>query len=223
MDEMAGRIRARREWARATDVAREIDSTLPASDPRGPRKFLQLDRWLHINLDRVLALGLHNSSGLTILDIGSGSGLFVFLCSVAGHYAAGTELPDNRLDSPAREIYKLIPEALEVSIGRMSITAFRPLGMKGKVDLLTAFMICFNNHKCEGEWARPEWEFFVHDCMQYLNPSGRLVLGFNSHREKYGELEFFDEETEEYLSSVGRLKNGMIVIRQPPAAISDVS
>jgi hypothetical protein len=60
------------------------------------------------------------------------------------------------------------------------IQAFRPLPNFGqKFDLITAFMICFNNHKMPELWGVREWEFFLNDLAKYLRPRGRVWLELN--------------------------------------------
>jgi len=60
------------------------------------------------------------------------------------------------------------------------IEAFRPLPDFGqKFDLVTAFMICFNNHKMPDLWNVPEWEFFLNDLAKHLTPRGRVWLELN--------------------------------------------
>src|SRR5215217_6679856 len=48
-----------------------------------------------------------------------------------------------------------------------------------KFDLVTAFMICFNNHKMPGLWKSPEWEFFLNDLSKHVTPRGRVWLELN--------------------------------------------
>ncbi len=63
-------------------------------------------------------------------------------------------------------------------VGR--IDRYQPLPDFGaKFDLITAHMICFNDHKTDHVWGPPEWEFFLKDAAQYLTPRGRVQLGFN--------------------------------------------
>jgi len=60
------------------------------------------------------------------------------------------------------------------------IRAFDPLPELGaKFDLVTAFMICFNNHKQPNLWDVPEWEFFLDDLAKYVAPRGRVWLELN--------------------------------------------
>ena len=60
------------------------------------------------------------------------------------------------------------------------IEPFTPLpDLEGKFDLITAFMICFNNHKQANLWGVREWEFFLDDLAKYLTPHGRVWLELN--------------------------------------------
>ena len=59
-------------------------------------------------------------------------------------------------------MFREITRLLGVRRVVQQIEAFRPLPSFGqKFDVITAFMICFNNHKMPGLWGVPEWEFFL--------------------------------------------------------------
>jgi hypothetical protein len=80
------------------------------------------------------------------------------------------------------------------------IDAFRPLPDFGKkFDVITAFMICFNNHKMPGLWKIPEWEFFLDDLAKYLKPRGRVWLELN---QEYDET-FYTPELKEFFEKRG--------------------
>src|SRR5207302_305054 len=60
------------------------------------------------------------------------------------------------------------------------VRPFVPLPDLGeKFDLVTAFMICFNNHKQPHLWGVPEWEFFLDDLSRHLTSRGRVWLELN--------------------------------------------
>ena len=60
------------------------------------------------------------------------------------------------------------------------IEPFRPLPDLGqKFDLITAFMICFNDHKMPGLWKVPEWQFFLDDLSKHLTARGRVWRELN--------------------------------------------
>jgi hypothetical protein len=49
-----------------------------------------------------------------------------------------------------------------------------------KFDIVTAFMICFNNHKQADLWGVPEWHFFLKDVAKHqCRPDGRILLDLN--------------------------------------------
>jgi hypothetical protein len=60
------------------------------------------------------------------------------------------------------------------------IQPFVPLpDLREKFDLISAFLICFNNHKQANLWGVPEWEFFLTDLARHLAPRGRVWLELN--------------------------------------------
>ncbi len=119
-------------------------------------KYLDLDRWIK-----------------RILDLGCGSGYFLYIAQLLGHSGVG-------LDMDRLPMFREITRLLGVRRVVQQIEAFRPLPNFGqKFDVITAFMICFNNHKMPGLWGVPEWEFFLDDLKKHLRPRGRIWLELN--------------------------------------------
>jgi hypothetical protein len=80
------------------------------------------------------------------------------------------------------------------------IQAFEPLPDLGaKFNLVTAFMICFNNHKQADLWGVAEWEFFLDDLARHLAPRGRVWLELNR---EYDET-FYTPELREFFQRRG--------------------
>jgi predicted TPR repeat methyltransferase len=82
--------------------------------PQDATTFLDLDYWLEVNILRAAKLGLHRRSGIAVLDLGSGTGLLLYICEVLGHRAIGLDLPKQMLQTPEREIYIELSRASEV-------------------------------------------------------------------------------------------------------------
>jgi SAM-dependent methyltransferase len=136
-------------------------------------KYLELDRWIDINIRRVQRLELDVSPPQRILDLGCGAGYFAYLAQLLGHDVTGLDIDDvtmfadiTRLLGVRRVIYQIRP--------------FAPLPEFGeKFDLITAFMVCFNNHKRADLWEAAEWNFFLDDLAKHLTPGGRIWLELN--------------------------------------------
>jgi SAM-dependent methyltransferase len=136
-------------------------------------KYLDLDRWIGVNIRRIRQLELDLARPKQILDLGCGAGYFLYIAQLVGHSGVG-------LDMDRLAMFREITRLLGVRRVVQRIQAFRPLPNFGqKFDLITAFMICFNNHKMPGLWGVPEWEFFLNDLAKYLKPRGRIWLELN--------------------------------------------
>ncbi len=136
-------------------------------------KYLDLERWLGINIRRIRALELDLSRPKRILDLGCGAGYFLYIAQLLGHSGFG-------LDMDRVSMFREITRLLGVHRVVQRIDAFRPLPDLGqKFNLITAFMICFNDHKMPGLWKVPEWEFFLDDLAKHLTPRGRVWLELN--------------------------------------------
>ncbi len=136
-------------------------------------KYLDLERWIEINIRRIRALELDLSRPKRILDLGCGAGYFLYIAQLLGHSGLG-------LDMDRVSMFREITRLLGVHRVVQRIEAFRPLPDLGqKFNLITAFMICFNDHKMPGLWQVPEWEFFLDDLAKHLTPRGRVWLELN--------------------------------------------
>jgi SAM-dependent methyltransferase len=136
-------------------------------------KYLDLDRWIGVNIRRIRQLELDLARPKQILDLGCGAGYFLYIAQLLGHSGIG-------LDIDRLPMFREITRLLGVRRVVQQIQAFRPLPNFGqKFDVITAFMICFNNHKMPGLWGVPEWEFFLDDLAKHLKQRGRVWLELN--------------------------------------------
>ena len=156
-------------------------------------KYLDLDRWIGVNIRRIRQLELDVARPKRILDLGCGSGYFLYIAQLLGHSGVG-------LDMDRLPMFREITQLLGVHRVVQRIDAFRPLPNFGrKFDLITAFMICFNNHKMPGLWGVTEWEFFLDDLAKHLKPGGRVWLELN---QEYDET-FYTPELKEFFQKRG--------------------
>jgi SAM-dependent methyltransferase len=201
-------------------IARLADRVAPVyrEDPTSAAKYAKPRHWLLLNTLRAADLGLHNASGLSILDIGCGPGYFLALARALGHDCYGVDAPDSYLTAVERDVYTTLTEAFGCRdfVSPLLIERFQPLPFRAQpFDLITAFWICFNRHRQPDEWGVEEWRFFVEDAMACLRPGGRLVLHLNENAERYGELRFYDAALRDYFCSVGSADNGRVAIARP--------
>jgi SAM-dependent methyltransferase len=123
-------------------------------------KYLDLDRWIDINIRRIREIELDLARRKRILDLGCGAGYFLYIAQLLGHSGLG-------LDVDYVPMFADITRLLGVRRVIQQIRAFEPLPDPGaKFNLVTAFMICFNNHK-QANLAR------------HLAPRGRVWLELN--------------------------------------------
>lgn len=136
-------------------------------------KYLDLQPWMEINLQRVRNLGLDLGGRKRVLDIGSGTGYFLYICQYLGHDALGLDLDEE----PG---FTEMIELLGVKRKIWRVEAYKPLPNLGpKFDVITAHMICFNGHKSDKLWKIPEWEFFLDDLTKHLVQDGQIGLELN--------------------------------------------
>ena len=156
-------------------------------------KYLDLDRWIGVNIRRIRQLELDVARPKQILDLGCGAGYFLYIAQLLGHSGIG-------LDMDRLSMFREITQLLGVRRVVQRIDAFRPLpNFSQKFDVITAFMICFNNHKMPALWGVPEWEFFLDDLAKNLNARGRVWLELN---QEYDET-FYTPQLKEFFKKRG--------------------
>ena len=153
---------------------RAIHQRHAVSDPgEAPEKYLELRKWLEINIRRVRELDLDFGKRKRVLDIGCGAGYFLYICQWLGHDVLGLDLDESPMFA---DLTKML--AVPRIIWRIERNT--PLPKLGaKFDVITAHMICFNDHKTDHVWGPPEWDFFLQDALRHLQPDGIIHLGFN--------------------------------------------
>lgn len=165
-------------------------------------KYLDLDRWIGVNIRRIRQLELDVARPKQILDLGCGAGYFLYIAQLLGHSGVG-------LDIDRVAMFREITRLLGVRRVVQQIEAFHPLPSFGqKFDVVTAFMICFNNHKMPTLWGVPEWEFFLDDLAKHLKPRGRVWLELN---QEYDET-FYTPELKEFFKKRGAKINEQKVV-----------
>jgi SAM-dependent methyltransferase len=178
-------------------------------------KYLDLERWIGVNIRRIREIELDLSRPKRILDLGCGAGYFLYIAQLLGHSGLG-------LDMDRLPMFREITRLLGVRRVVQRIQALRPLPSFGqKFDLITAFMVCFNDHKMPGLWKVPEWEFFLHDLAKHLRPRGRIWLELNQEYDGT----FYTPELKEFFEKRGaRINEHKIVfnsgLRAPVSTLS---
>lgn len=81
--------------------------------------------------------------------------------------------------------------------------------------MISAFLVCVDNHKRETEWSREEWRFSLDDVFARLRPGGRLYLGLDANPERYGTLTWYDPPTRDLFASRGSVKGNAVLVERP--------
>lgn len=178
-------------------------------------KFFDLDRFVpyHLRMVRALDLDLPGPSK-KVLDIGCGSGIFLFLCQCFGHQGLGIEIES--------EMYRKMADILGVKLRISPVLANQPMpeDLTG-FDVISAIAIKFDRLDWGPQdatpWALGEWEFFLNDMAKRLNPGGKMLMKPNyavQPTETKPGIYFEDPKIEPYLRSVSSFvtKSGDFII-----------
>jgi SAM-dependent methyltransferase len=177
-------------------------------------KYLDLDRWIGVNIRRIRQLELDLTGPKQILDLGCGAGYFLYIAQLLGHSGVG-------LDMDRLPMFREVTRLLGVHRVVQRIRPFYPLPNFGKkFDVITAFMICFNNHKMPGLWGVPEWEFFLNDLAKYLKPRGRIWLELN---QEYDGTFYTPELKEFFLKRGASIEEQKVILNSSQRARASTS
>lgn len=135
-------------------------------------KYLDLERWIDVNIRRIRRIEMDLMRPKRILDLGCGTGYFLYIAQLLGHEGLGLDLDE-------LPMFGDLTSLLGVRRVIWEIKAFDPLPDLGKFDLITAFLICFNRHKQVDVWGVSEWNFFLDDLAKHLTARGRVWLELN--------------------------------------------
>jgi hypothetical protein len=157
-------------------IANYVDAS---GERKNISKYIDLDRYLLMNLRRIYDLRLDKVGPSKILDLGAGAGYFMYLCKVHGHQPMGIDLPEH-------EFYNQMIQLFGLERIAQPITAFEPLPVfDRKFDFVTSFATCFHQYRGDkhGErWSEDAWAYFLHDIFgNKLTPNGIVHLHFHDN------------------------------------------
>ena len=134
----------------------------------GRLKWLDTAYWLYEKILWTDRLGLYQSQGQRILDLGAGGGHFCVVARNQGHEPVALDRDD--------DYFSEICTLLGVERVVHTIARRRPLPDLGRFDLITAFNVNFN-HRAHGPWRKADWRWFLnHLILSQLRPGGRIFL-----------------------------------------------
>jgi hypothetical protein len=114
-----------------------------------------------------------------------------------GHEVLGLDIDDEPIYRDSFDFF-----GLQRIIHR--IEPMHPLpSLPDRLDLITAYLTCFNHHADGSAWNADEWRFFLNDLRSRLSDTGRVIIRFNlNHRT--GEF---------YSGEVARMVRGLSVFQ----------
>jgi SAM-dependent methyltransferase len=146
--------------------------------PPGCGKYLDIRTWMGLRVCDVYRLGLHHAPARNVLDLGTGCGYFPYACKHFGHNTYSVDIAEE-------EMFNAVTRLLNVTRTIHRINALEPLPrFPVRFDVVTAFMVCFNNHLESTLWGVEQWRFFLGDVARnHLTDNGRILLVFNVEKD----------------------------------------
>ncbi|MEZ5912987.1 MAG: methyltransferase domain-containing protein [Paracoccaceae bacterium] len=141
---------------------------------RNYSKYFDLPKWLKYHLRNAQQIRADTAEApQRILDVGCGSGLFLFVCKCFGHDVTGIDV-----DSP---MYADMARVLGVPVVPTYVRPMEPLdGPFEGYDWITAIAIKFDREDFGSNrrepWRLEEWQFFLRDLAGRLNPGGHIYI-----------------------------------------------
>jgi SAM-dependent methyltransferase len=145
-----------------------------ASSQEHCAKYIDVERYLRLNIERVQDLNLHRTAPQAVLDLGCGGGFFLFILKQFGHRGLGLDIDEFPLFRELTELFG-VPRKI------WTIQAFEPLpDLAQTFDWIAAFSPAFQGTRGQPwRWGAAEWDFFLDDLKKYLKPDGRIFLALN--------------------------------------------
>src|ERR1700730_7695441 len=166
-------------------------------------KYLDARKWLARNIDYAERFGWLLDPPRDTLDLGCGAGYFLFVMRQLGSNVLGLDLED--------PIFNDILKVLQIERVPFRITRQEKLPDFGarKFDVITAWMICFNNYDRDDTiWCPRDWDYLLNDLAERLTPDGRIVFYFNSQQRR----KIHTPEIWKYFESRADLLDGRLLI-----------
>jgi SAM-dependent methyltransferase len=181
-----------------------ILTTYRQGDQSNWKKYLDPEKWLNRSVQQARRLGLTLNPPREVLDLGCGAGYFLFLMRELGARVLGVDLDDDPIFNDMIRLF-----GIERVGYRITRCVRLPEFGGRRFDLITAWMICFNNHTSkENIWTAGDWDFFLNDMADRLTTDGRLVLSLNPQLDG----RFYSKEIEKLFLKRADLVDGRVVI-----------
>jgi SAM-dependent methyltransferase len=155
---------------------KEIEALRSKYSGSGWLKYLDFQKYLPITLGFCQKLELNGSPPRQILDIGCGTGLFLYCAQHFGHRGIGIDIENAFMSDMA--------ELLKVDRRISPVRPFVPIPIEGTFDVITAMGTQFDAaNSAERRWGPGEWLFFLRDVEAKLSEDGQVFLRINRGRE----------------------------------------
>jgi|LakMenEpi03Aug12_release.lakeMendotaPanAssembly.Ray.scaffolds.fasta_scaffold89547_2 hypothetical protein len=183
---------------------KKLDIKLYINAGESFEKYLDYKYWILENLIRIYNLNIDKKQNLKILDIGTGFGYFPFICEFFGNQAEAIDLDTN-------DMYNNVIKLLDIKRHTYCIEENKPLPLNTKFDIITGYMICFNNHKTDKLWGVIEWEYFLNSMKSNnLYNNGFIFFSFNL---EFDEKPFSHEIKNLFMQKKAIIINNEVTIR----------
>ena len=139
----------------------------------GPAKFLDIEIWVREAIFRYLLVVGDGATPRKILDIGAGTGYFLSVCRHQGHDVRGLDLAGEPLYDACFDFFDL-PRTVHCVEPHQRLP-----DPDERLDLVTAFMTCFNRYSDERSWGADPWRALLRDIRNRMQPGGQFVIKFN--------------------------------------------
>ena len=137
-------------------------------------KYVQkMDLYLSEKLKMFCDIGLHDETGLRILDIGTGIGLFPWLCKLGNHYCESTYYDYFEFYKDAWSTLDIItPFFFEVKCNQPW-----DLPPGNRYDIICSMRTVFD--RVPHPWTVSNWLHFLEEAEKHLNLNGKVIIKTN--------------------------------------------
>ena len=161
----------------------KYQARLASYGPDALEKYADIPHWIADKTRIAILFDLDRCARSAILDIGSGGGHFLAICSTAGHRTLGLDIEE--------PFYTDLSAIVRIDRRIVRVERQKVLPDLGeRFDLITIILQKFDHLATHTDgsrdyWSIGDWVFFLRDLMNnQLNSGGRIYLELNKEKQK---------------------------------------
>jgi 2-polyprenyl-3-methyl-5-hydroxy-6-metoxy-1,4-benzoquinol methylase len=132
----------------------------------------KFDSYAEEKLRLFRSMGLEQAGTKKILDIGSGLGVFPWICRLHNHHCTLTDVSPHQIWRKAHRLLQINRNYRD-----LEIVAYQDIELTQQYDIITAHRTVFDEH--DYRWHAEEWTWFLKQLAPFLTDTGFVFIKTN--------------------------------------------